>query len=507
MKRFLLIFFLFFSFFNSRSQGIDNLWMMGYGGAIDTPFGGINMDFISGSPVITHVANRDMWMSSTSATICDVNGNTLFYTNGEYIADATNDTMMNGSGISPSTYSPVSGYGLFLTQAVLIIPIPSDTSKYYLLHMNVDGFPLQSYHIYFSVIDMSMNGNLGAVVSKNNVLLNDTLIPARLTSTRHGNGRDWWLVFHQTTSDLYYIYLIDPSGIHLHSMQHIGTVYSYGNASGYNVGQACFSPDGSRFAMYNPPNGGQLKDLDIFDFDRCSGQFSNPVHVSINDPGPEGAGGGVAFSPSSKVLYVSSCLYVYQFDLAAIDIPSSQTMVAAWDGYYSPSPPLATVFFLSQLAPDGKIYINCENGTLDIHVINNPDSLGLACDVCQHCVHLPAYNGFTMPNLPNYHLGALPGSICDSSEVGNQEIGVRIEKINVFPNPVILNGEITFTYPSVGDKTFLIINNTEGKEVARYELPLWSSVQHLKLPKLSSGVYVARLVGKSALGNVKFLVE
>jgi hypothetical protein len=59
--------------------------------------------------------------------------------------------------------------------------------------------------------------------------------------------------------------------------------------------------------------------------------------------------------------------------------------VATWDGFEE-NGFFATTFYLAQLAPDGKIYINSNNGVSYLHVINNPDSLGLACDVCQHCV-------------------------------------------------------------------------------------------------------------------------
>jgi PKD repeat protein len=66
------------------------------------------------------------------------------------------------------------------------------------------------------------------------------------------------------------------------------------------------------------------------------------------------------------------------------------------------------------LAPDGKIYINSNNRCSYLHVINEPDSLGLACEVCQHCVDLPSVNAFSMPNFPNYRLGHLEGSPCDT---------------------------------------------------------------------------------------------
>jgi hypothetical protein len=189
------------------------------------------------------------------------------------------------------------------------------------------------------------------------------------------------------------------------------------------------------------------------------------------------------------------------------DIATSKIMVATYDGFSSPVPPLNTYFYLSQLAPDGKIYINCPNSTLDIHVINNPNTLGVGCDVCQHCIHLPAYNHFTIANHPNYFLGADGGSVCDSLTAVENLQAINSNQLKLFPNPVTKNEEVTFTYPSTGDKTFLVINNTEGKEISNYELPQWSNVQHLKLPKLSRGVYVARLVSKSILGNVKFLVE
>ncbi|MBL0072858.1 MAG: hypothetical protein IPP34_14065 [Bacteroidetes bacterium] len=98
------------------------------------------------------------------------------------------------------------------------------------------------------------------------------------------------------------------------------------------------------------------------------------MHIAMLD---SATGVGVAFSPNSQFLFVSSTKYVYQFDVTATNIPSSQTTVAVWDGFYSPNPPLATLFNILQLAPDGKIYIGTGNSTLHLHVINQPDSAGI----------------------------------------------------------------------------------------------------------------------------------
>ena len=133
-------------------------------------------------------------------------------------------------------------------------------------------------------------------------------------------------------------------------------------------------------------------------------------------------------------MYLSSMDFIYQFDVQAANIPASQVTVATWDHYYSQG--LATVFYLAALAPDDKIYINCGNSTTEMHVINYPDSAGVACEVCQHCVYLPAFNAFTIPNFPNYFLGAEGGTLCDSLPTDVKPVVARPMEIELFPNPV-----------------------------------------------------------------------
>ncbi len=460
------------------AQGINNLWCMGYANPNPPPFGGINIDFHSGSAIITS-AIRQINYGAVSATICDTSGQMLFSTNAVYVANSLGDTMLNSSGLSPSYYTNQVGWGgLFLPQSVITIPKPGSSTNYYLIHGTVDDSVAFAHYIYYSEIDMSLDSGLGAMISKNNILLNDTLVPGRITAVKHGNGRDWWFIFHQAKTNLYYVYLIDSNGIQFHDSMSIGEVRTHPN------GQSCFSPDGSTFAMYDP-----LNDLDIMDFDRCTGQFNNIIHVAIND---SAAGGGVAFSGNSRVLYVSSIKYVYQFDLTSSDIPNSKLTVAVWDTFYSPSPPSATTFYLSQLAPDNKIYISCNNGTLDIHSIDYPDSLGMACHVCQHCIHLPAYNAFTIPNHPNYFLGAETGSICDTL-VGIELISTSTESFNLFPNPV--RNILYFTQSIKNPIKSLRVFNTIGQEQA----VIYSSIKNdeyieVNISSLSSGIYFLEML-------------
>ncbi len=475
------------------SQGINNLWMMGYGGLpASPPFGGIDVNFISGQPVITYL-NRSMEFRRAVSTICDSSGNFLFVTNGVYVADATGDTMQNGSGLNPSVYTSWYPDGLPPHQMNIIISDPGKANLYYLFHCTVDDPPgnLLTRFLYYSLIDMTANGGLGAVITKNQVLLNDTLNAGKLTACKHANGRDWWIMCHIAFTNTYKKFLVTPYGIYGPFNQSIGVVRAA------DAGQAQFSPDGSKFAYY-----GLIEDLDIFNFDRCTGFLSNPVHVAIND---SSTGVGVAFSPNSQYLYVSSLRYVYQFDVTAPNIPATQTTVAVWDGFYSPNPPLGTYFDIAQLAPDGKIYIATGNGTLHLHVINQPDSAGLACDLVQHGIPLPAFNYNSLPNHPNYFLGALAGSPCDTlTGVGN--IPLHEFKFRVYPNPN--NGVLQIEYQLPQNKPGLIeILDINGKLLWSRNLPAWSTTQKIFVEdRLPQGFYLIRLTSDKKFATQKLII-
>ncbi len=459
-------------------QGISNLWCMGYGNQAGPPVGGFDMNFISGNLNIA-IVNRQINYGDVSASICDSNGQMLFSSNGVYVANANGDSMLNGTGLSPSYYTnQVGGNGLFIPQSVIIIPKPGSLTNYYLIHGTCDDSVQFAYHIYYSEIDMSLDGGLGAMVSKNIILLNDTLVAGRITTLKHGNGRDWWLTFHQAKSNKYYLYLIDPAGISFNRSDTIGDIRTHGN------GQSCFSSDGNKFAMYDPKN-----DLDIMDFDRCTGIFSNCVHVPIND---SAAGGGVAFSSNSKALYVSSTKYVYQFKMDATNVALSKTTVAVWDTNYSPSPPAATTFYLLHLAPDSKIYINCTNSTLDMHVIDYPDSIGLSCHVCQHCIHLPRYNG-PMVNHPNHFLGAEHGSICDSLTSGVSNIISLWHSFYLFPNPTKNNLYLTQSNMEF-IKSLDVFNSIGQNQGVNYTSIKNGEYMELNTTSLSSGIYFLKIL-------------
>lgn len=435
MKRFFYLFLiLFFLMNNAWGQGVNNLWLMGYD-CCSTLFGGINITFQSGNLVMTR-EQRQMNINATNGIICDRNGNLLFYSNGVYVANSINDTMLNGSGLNPSNFtSSHIRYGLTIPQANLILPFPDDSTKYYLFHGTIDDRfdTYASLYLYYSIIDMNLDNGLGGVVNKNTVLLNDSLVPGRITACKHANGRDWWILVHRFNSALVYEYLITPLGIQGPFLRVLPSIRDV------NVGQFVFSPQGDKLAYYEVEN-----DVDICDFDRCTGAFSNGLHFSIND---SAVGGGVAFSPSGRYLYVSSYNYIYQYDTWFPSQTSSWRTVGTYSGTMSGG--LPAKFYLSSLAPDGKIYVNCINSSFDIHVINYPDSADISCDFCESCIHLPAANAFTIPNHPNYFLGPVTGSVCDSLINGVGTVNQAQATYEVFPNPAREKVYVTTSGPKV----------------------------------------------------------
>ena len=466
----------------SEAQGYSNLFMSGYD-CCSPGSGGTNIDWISGTPIISYVP-RNMNFSGASANITNERGELLFYTNGDYIANSLNDTMANGSGLCPGPFAnSYRRMGFPIPQSVLILPKDQgNSSLYYLIHEAGDvNVPLYSpTQLNYSIIDMSLNNGLGAVVSKNNVLLNDTLSSGLITACRHANGRDWWIVVPKTASNLYHIFLLTPFGI-AHFSQQIGMVMDQ-----LDWGQVVFSPEGEHYARMDSHNG-----LQILNFDRCSGTFSNFQHIDSAAFAGSPMFTGVAFSPNGRFLYVSHTLYVYQFDLLASNLSNSKMLVATYDGFVSG---YSTTFYLAQLFNDGKIYIITGAGSDRLHVINYPDSLGLSCDVQQHSIVLSTYNAQTITTPPYFFSGAVDGSICDSLILISSNNQLSQNQLEVAPNPT--HGVITLHCKDCDITEIKIWNSLGGNCCKTIENNVTNQIE-FTIDEFQPGVYILEVILKS----------
>lgn len=282
------------------AQGRNSVWCFGDSAGIDF----INV----GNPLPIHSASKSR---GSCTSICDSAGSLLFYAayntqvlwggslaNGE-VYNRTHQLMQNGDLIYYQSWY----------QEAMIIPFPDDSLKYYLFSVGVTS----NFGFYFSVVDMGLDNGKGAVTIKN-VQLQNYQASDCVKAIRHGNGRDWWILFRHTdvSNNDFYEYLVSPTGISGPFIQTVGT------ATINNNYRMLFSSTGEKMIGYD------IRGLiDIFNFDRCTGIITLDQNIA-----QEGVGAnipyylGAAFSPNDRYFYlttngVDTSAYLIQFDLQA----------------------------------------------------------------------------------------------------------------------------------------------------------------------------------------------
>lgn len=398
--------------FISVAQKHDYYWLTGYAGGNQSPlndkFGMTTIDFNQENrPLVTERQDLDMNLFSTNASICDSSGHLLFYTNGEKIYGPNHKLMSNGNDIGYND-----GYGYRAPQGALALPSPGKKHEYYLLNIEQGQTSfLFAKKLYANKINMALNGGKGQVTAKKVLLVEDTMAWGKISAIKHANGRDWWLMIPHSKENVYFRWLITPDGIS------DADTFTQGGNLEEGLGQVVVTPDGKKYIRIDDTNLTLPAALNIYDFDRCSGTLSNQRTKFIDHIG---FGAGVAVSPDSRYLYVMRTVIVYQYDLTADDIFATETVVAEYDGYFSNGN--ETYFFLSQLAPDGRIYVGSLNTTYHYHYINFPNRKGPDCQFVQHGLEFQVIYLSAIPNHPNYRLGPLDGSPCDTLGLDNHPL-------------------------------------------------------------------------------------
>jgi hypothetical protein len=490
MNRIFIIYFIFlFPFFLfPQETKRENIWMLGAAAAPGYPQFGI--DFNSGF-ADTFSLQRPMAFFLTNASICDTNGQLLFYTNGNYVSNRKHEMFPGTSGFNPGTENDNTyPFGSGIYQGALILPYPERYNEFIIIHMSADTFTIgnnaftRPLSIRYSVIDIMQDSGYGDFTGiKNEVLLQDTLIAGRLTACRHANGRDWWIIAHELWSNRFYEFLLTPDTIQLIQTQNIGSVITQRMDA---LGTGIFSQNGEYFAFINIDT-----TLNIFNFDRCTGQLSNPVFTYFLDT-LNLATISCAFSSSGRYLHVCNNFHIFQLDLQAADIPASKTIVATYDNYVT-AQGFRTIFFVMKLAPDNKIYISTNEGSNIFHVINSPDSAGINCNVTQHSFILPEYNAFSMPNAPNFALSQLTGSICDSLNLGTTEIN-KNSSFSMYPNPSLGKINIRIDQDIDFKNGELQIFNSKGEKIFSSIIKDYPEIIDIDISRLPSGIYTGLLI-------------
>ncbi|MBL0235388.1 MAG: T9SS type A sorting domain-containing protein [Saprospiraceae bacterium] len=411
-KKFILIIMIFGLVYHSQAQKHDYNWLLGYGYALNPgdTFGISVMDFNTPSlnPKIYFDSTKRIDFDGASSCMSDKNGKFIFATNSVKIIDATGKTMSNGYDIDPDGNDFASIY----PQTSVSIPLNSDSNKYMILHESIilakgsgAGKPLLS-----RIVNLNIPNSLGIADKKSKIFYNDTIQPLVMSPVRHANGRDWWLAKPGLLENYFYTFIIRDTNIVLFEKQKIDT------ALYHSYSQGCFSANGKYYAKVSTGDDSVGTIIDLLQFDRCSGKFAYVKKYEILN---SAVAIGCSFSPNSRFLYVSGAKFLYQIDLFSKEkeifkIDSIDSFVEILGGGF-----IGYVYFgLMEIGPDGRIYNVPGIFSRMINVIEKPNLLGRACDVKKHLIRLAGLQ-VTIPNHPNYRLGPIDGSPCDTLGINN----------------------------------------------------------------------------------------
>lgn len=428
--------FLTFFCFTIQSQNncnylFDNNWILG--GKDDTidgdKYGGTILRF-DPELLITEY-NKHVSQRVTSAEISSREGNLLIYSNGCDIFNSQNNIIENGENINPGEVHDlfcVDNDGYPGLNSMFILPSAYDASIFFLIHIAETinhspdpAFSIQAQYVYSTTIKIDKDLGIEKVISKNEILLNDTsMLGSPICAVRHANGKDWWILTPDRWNNGYYFFQVDSIGPSFIREQYIGDETNP-RATG---AEGKFSPDGSHFAWYHPRNG-----VFLYAFDRGTGYLSEFNRIDI--PKVDFITGGCEFSSNSRYLYINTDTSLYQLDVQANDIQGSLMHIADYDRFGAPLP---TLFLYMALTPDNRIFMNTSNGTQYLHVIQNPNERGLESNFTQHAIKLPTINFLTFPNFPNYRLSAINSSYCDSLNAIIDSPNT-VSDVSIFPNP------------------------------------------------------------------------
>ncbi|MBK8955184.1 MAG: T9SS type A sorting domain-containing protein [Saprospiraceae bacterium] len=406
---------------NVSSQKYDFKWLLGQSFAdnpYDTGWGCAIMDFDTpdGNPVFYEEKYKLIDFITSGANICDEHGNYLFACNGGYVEGPNDSLMQNGDDLADGSVYPEPVTAA--NQNILILPKTSSKKEYYVINKiphYYENYGLAISKLEYSVINMNLNSGNGIVVERRKLLLNDTLDNASLIATKHANGRDWWLITTEGTKVGYYVYYISGQDFKLHKYYNFNIIKSRGES-----GQTFFSHCGNYLATASGDGLLNRYNLYFMKFDRCNGEIESfqkkfvPYQKITWDA-------GCSFSPDSKYLYYATLDTLYQFPIVGDSLGDRQ-IAGIYDGFREDiggNFMNSTEFGPMQFAPDGKIYFQ-ETGlqSRSMHTIHNPNGDHENCNFKQHDIYSPTIK-MCLPNFPNYRLGPIDGSICDTLGIDN----------------------------------------------------------------------------------------
>lgn len=422
-------------------------------------FGKTLLDFRYDPPQVLSTHANDP--RECAASICDEQGNLLFYSNGGVsptgpwaggVFGPDNQLLQNGSSVD-------SGGCVSSFQGAIILPDPAGISpgnrRYFLFTKDCLESSFSTIHynsgLTYSIIDMNANGGAGAVISKYNSLVPYHVIQAHKTSYepvtavldveggQKSGGTGYWL-FSYTDDSLY----------HLHFG--INGFDQFRKLVG-GQGALVVSPDRLHMCVGNV----------LYRLDPVLGT------VEYRETLPSDA--KTAFSPDGSKLYVITGTNLKQYDLGQSDVLNTVQMIAT-------VPSESTLF----LTPAKRIWVYQPSvGFIDGSIVCANNS-GLSCGWDPTNISLNGgvtqYSG--RPNIPAHFLYGTYANCSLSIQNAEQP------DLSLFPNP---GNEFVRVF-GLNKEFDYDVYGSDGKHLKKGS---GNAQEPISIVELASGVYFLQL--------------
>lgn len=319
------------------------------------------------------------------AIICDRNGRTIFYTDGNNVFDRTHAQIATGIGGEPLS-----------SQSSIVVPVPGDETLYYIFTTeSVNGGSANM--VRYSLFDLKQNGGLGAVVQQ--------ALPLFSRSTERLTASGNWLIIHESGNNSFRAYPISAAGIGQPVITAIGSDHPTSpleNGEGYMK----LGPNNVLAVALSTPGSSNL--LELFTLVDSSGVLTNYRRIDLQEP--SGQVYGVEFSPGGNKVFATvtrsaGSSHIFEYFLDSVGNPWFKQKITE-------TAELGAI----QIGPDGRLYV-AVNGT-------GSEFLGtIQADDDTTRFSSFTLNGFALAATTNSRLG-LPNFI---QQIGNATGGPSID--------------------------------------------------------------------------------
>jgi gliding motility-associated-like protein len=347
---------------NAQSNKRTNFWYF-------NDSNGLN--FNSGAPVENFSGMAHSHHGGTS-TMCDTNGNLLFYSTGKRVWNK-NHLLMEG-GFGGNDFYPG-------TQGALCMPKPGSDSIFYIFTSRY--IDTENPQFYFTLNINDNNGN-GKVIDID-TLLSGWDASQQLTAVYHPNKQDYWVLTRKYREHKYAAYFVNETGVNSEPVISTAPVRNESNMLNRGYMKVSYNKKYLITCFYG--YSWQDSRVEICKFDNETGNIDFLYSFRLIDillGGVHYFTNNCEFSPCSKYMYLAgyqsqeSISHIYQFNMEYIEdsVLFKQSAIKVGEGQG----------MNIQLASDGKIYcfakegLNASDSNNYVGVIHNPEKFGTDCN-------------------------------------------------------------------------------------------------------------------------------